>query len=135
MSIAVAHNETAEGTAALLLAADHAAVHDTELAVLHVFEGHHGHPVSPDVQAVRDSISETLARSSAPPVKWELHVATNDHDTAGAIVDLVTETNAQMLVVGSKRRTPVGKFFLGSTVQRLVLDAPVPVLVVKAPIA
>jgi nucleotide-binding universal stress UspA family protein len=36
------------------------------------------------------------------------------------------------LVVGVRRRSPVGKAVLGSIAQRLVLEAPVPVLSVKA---
>ena len=35
------------------------------------------------------------------------------------------------LVIGIKRRTPVGKVVFGSISQRLLLEAPVPVLAVK----
>lgn len=47
--------------------------------------------------------------------------------------DLVMEHGADTLVLGSRRRTAVGKLMMGSTVQRVLLDSPVPVLVVKAP--
>jgi nucleotide-binding universal stress UspA family protein len=36
------------------------------------------------------------------------------------------------LVVGVRKRSPLGKVVLGSIAQRLILDAPVPVLSVKA---
>ena len=36
-----------------------------------------------------------------------------------------------MIVVGVRHRTPVGKLLLGSVAQRVILDAPCPVLAVK----
>jgi len=35
-------------------------------------------------------------------------------------------------VIGSRKRTRVGKLILGSVVQRVLLDAEIPVLVVKS---
>ena len=49
------------------------------------------------------------------------------------VVDLAAETNAELIVIGVRRRTPVGKLILGSQAQRILLDAECPVLAVKAP--
>ena len=38
-----------------------------------------------------------------------------------------------LLVIGARRRSPMGKAFLGSVTQNLLLDVDVPVLVVKSP--
>lgn len=132
MSIAVAHSNTEEGRAALLRAADEAALVGTDLLVLHVVEGLHDAPDSQEVQAVHSSVGDTLRGGGAPEIEWDVRTAPGAHDTAGALLDLIVETGAEMLVVGSKRRSPLGKLLLGSTVQRVLLDSLVPVLVVKA---
>jgi nucleotide-binding universal stress UspA family protein len=45
----------------------------------------------------------------------------------------VGELGPDLLVIGARRRSPMGKAFLGSVAQNLILDADVPVLVVKSP--
>lgn len=61
-----------------------------------------------------------------------------DHtDHGGDIVDAFTSalgrTSARIVVIGLRRRSPVGKFMMGSSAQRLLLELDVPVLAVKPP--
>ena len=42
------------------------------------------------------------------------------------------QDGAELVVIGMRHRTAVGKFLLGSTAQRILLDTPCPVLSVKA---
>lgn len=51
---------------------------------------------------------------------------------AEEIVSAATERRARLVVVGLRRRSPVGKLLLGSTSQQVLLDAPCDVLAVKA---
>lgn len=52
-------------------------------------------------------------------------------DVAEAVVSAADEVGADLLVVGVRRRTPVGKLLLGSVAQRVILDAHCPVVAVK----
>ncbi|MEQ3538910.1 universal stress protein [Pseudonocardia tropica] len=58
-----------------------------------------------------------------------VRVVDDGGDPAEAILDLAAQEGAQLLVVGVKRRSPVGELLTGSTAQWIVLDAPIPDLV------
>lgn len=57
----------------------------------------------------------------------------DSQDSADVVLDEITKHQASRLVIGVKRRTPVGKAILGSLSQTLILNAPIPVLAVKLP--
>jgi nucleotide-binding universal stress UspA family protein len=52
-------------------------------------------------------------------------------DVAEELLRVARETQAQVVVIGLRHRTPVGKMIMGSVAQRILLDAPCPVLAVK----
>lgn len=57
----------------------------------------------------------------------------SDRDPADVVLDAITEHDVDRLVIGLRRRSPVGKALLGSISQRLLLESSVPVLAVKPP--
>lgn len=52
-------------------------------------------------------------------------------DAAEALLAVATQVDASVLVIGLRHRTPVGKLLLGSSAQRILLEAACPVLAVK----
>jgi nucleotide-binding universal stress UspA family protein len=132
VTIAVAHNDSAEGRAALLHAAREADFQRTSLAVLHIVGALSSDDVK--IESLERDIQGALEADGFSSLDWTLYTATDESGRATALVELTEKVGADLLVVGSRRRSPIGKFLLGSTVQRVVLDSPVPVLVVKAPL-
>lgn len=53
-------------------------------------------------------------------------------DVAEAVLAIARREDARLVVVGVRRRSPVGKLILGSVAQRVILEADCPVLAVKA---
>jgi nucleotide-binding universal stress UspA family protein len=52
-------------------------------------------------------------------------------DVADEVLSVASSENPRILVVGVRRRTPMGKMIMGSVAQRLILDAHCPVVAVK----
>jgi nucleotide-binding universal stress UspA family protein len=57
---------------------------------------------------------------------------TGGTEVADQIIDVVRDTGASLLVIGVRHRSAIGKLFMGSTAQKLILECPSPVLAVKA---
>ena len=78
-----------------------------------------------------DVAEDLLAKASAQGVAARVDHADHGSDIVDTFEALVERTDARMVVLGLRRRSPVGKFLLGSDVQRLLLELKVPVLAVK----
>lgn len=137
MTVAVAYDARPEGLAAVEAALEWAGLHDTSVVVLFVEEtgraGTAGVAATPAaVRAVEQEVDKLVAsRLGRPTPEWQVVATTAAGDVASELLHLATLNNAELLVVGSRRRTEIGKFFLGRVAQRVLLDATVPVLVVK----
>ncbi len=136
MTVAVAHQAASNArTIALQEAAREAGARATDLVVLHVVEA-----LDLDIEAayrsgLSDEIEQALASQDVSSVPWTLKLAasTKDDDVAEQILRLADEAKAEVLVIGARRRSPLGKFLMGSATQTLILEAKMPVVVVKAP--
>lgn len=128
MSIVVAYVNNEHGEAALEAGITGATALGTGLVVVNATKGDAAvDPRYAGPDAVR-SLDERLAEVG---VEHEIRQVMG-RDLAELVLEIVDEIDAQMLVIGLRKRTPVGKLLLGSTAQRLLLDCPVPVLAVKA---
>jgi nucleotide-binding universal stress UspA family protein len=129
MPIIVGWTPTPEGEAALAQALTMARSRTAELLVVNVS------PTSDPSGATFASDTEVAAvqqRLDASGVRYTLRQLVRGRDAAQEIVGLAGELDAELVVIGLRHRSPVGKLLLGSRSQAILLDAPCPVLAVKA---
>ncbi|MBY4275172.1 universal stress protein [Rhodococcus fascians] len=134
MTVGVLHNNSSEGRAALAAAVREARIRETDLVVLHALSGS-AEPSAEagETAAVSTSVETALADiDNAEAVAWTVAVGRPDPDAVNTLLTLVEEQKSEILVVGSRHRSAVGKFLMGQTIQRLLLEIPVPVLLVKS---
>jgi len=79
-----------------------------------------------------DEVSELGGRLDASGIRWSLHQPVRGRDAADEVLQAAEDARADLVVIGLRHRSPVGKLLLGSTAQRVLLDARCPVLAVKA---
>lgn len=131
MNIVVGYLPTPAGRAALRAAIDEAKLRGADLVVV---QGHHtkrwGRHTGPE--ETEAAVQEDRAALDASGVAYELIPMADDADPADIILDVTDRTHTTLLVIGTRRRTPVGKLIMAPTTQRLLLEAGCPVLCVKA---
>jgi nucleotide-binding universal stress UspA family protein len=71
------------------------------------------------------------SRLAALDVPTELRQPNEGRDVAEELDLIATEVDAELVVIGLRRRSPVGKLLLGSAASRILLTATRPVLTVK----
>ncbi|MGP5260499.1 universal stress protein [Brachybacterium paraconglomeratum] len=62
---------------------------------------------------------------------FELRTVPKRDDPADDILDAVELDDVDLVILGIRKRTPIGKILLGSTSQRVAIESPVPVVMVK----
>ena len=129
--IVVGYVPKAEGRAALRLAAEEAKRRDASLMVVNSHRGGREFDREDAIESEAE-LEEVRAQLRAAGVAHEIRQLVRGFDPAEDLISVAEEVGADVIVIGLRRRTPVGKLILGSNAQRILLDAPCPVLAVKA---
>ncbi|XBH22232.1 universal stress protein [Jonesiaceae bacterium BS-20] len=122
MTVLVAYNDSPQGSAAFEAAVEEAQRRNVGLTTLVLTP-------QPDDAPVPSALSALIAKHGQ---EVEIAFRSSSIDVADAILDHSDRVQAELIVLGSRKRTPVGKFLMGSTTQRVLLDSSAPVLVVKS---
>lgn len=131
MSIVVGYVPTREGRAALSKAAAEALLRRVALVVVSSDRG--GREFDTGEAGEFETLLAKVQQSlDAHGVSHEVRALEGDTDPGEDLIEVAVDTRAEVIVIGLRRRTPVGKLILGANAQRILLDAPCPVLAVKA---
>lgn len=131
MNIVVGFIRTAEGKAALEKAIEEAQLRNAHIVVVHSMLGGDKEGAE-EVLAYREELQRVKDQLVALGLEHTIHEYVRGQSPAEDLIQAATETEADLLVIGLRRRSSVGKLILGSNAQEILLNAKCPVLSVKA---
>jgi nucleotide-binding universal stress UspA family protein len=129
MTIVVGYTTKPEGKAALQRAIAEAQAHDEDVVVLNVSEGD---GVRDPLLASEDELEDVRRTLAESGIDGTVRQLVRGKDAADEIGVIAEEVGATLVVIGLRKRTPVGKLVLGSNSQKILLNTASPVLAVKA---
>ncbi|CAN5870426.1 universal stress protein [soil metagenome] len=130
-TIVVGYVPKVEGQAALRRAAEEALLRQARLVVVN---SHRGGREYDGQEAIRGEheLGDIREQLTEAGVDHEIRQLVRGMDPADDLIQVARDVGADFIVIGLRRRSPVGKLILGSNAQRILLDAPCPVLAVKS---
>jgi nucleotide-binding universal stress UspA family protein len=130
MNVIVGYRPTPEGSAALDRAVDVARRFGARLIVVNSAERPAEAPAAISLEREVDALSQRLAAEGLAHDIRQLDV---DDDPGESILSSVSDPVSDLIVIGLRRRSPVGKLITGSVAQQVLLESGCAVLAVKAP--
>jgi len=130
-TIVVGYVPKPEGKAALLRGIDEAKLRNCRLVVVNSNRGGRDMDDEDSVQSQAE-LQEIESQLEEAGVEFEVRQFVRGLEPAEDLIEIATETSAELIVIGLRRRTPLGKLILGSNAQQVLLDSKCPVLAVKA---
>ena len=129
MTVLVAYVPRPEGQAALDKGIEVAKRRNERLVVVNASPG--GSKEDPSLADVQDyeRVQQVLSESG---LDTELKQFVRGKNAVEEIEGLVESLSASLLIIGLRKRSPVGKLIMGSVAQELLLSVSCPVLAVKA---
>lgn len=149
MKLLLIYQPTPEGNAALAAARAEARMRGASLVVVrhvkpstsqpvpHVGTAAGGPPArdagsQQELATLRDEMESLEQSLRGDGIATDARLITEGADAAEAFLEIARQEDVDLIVIGVRRRSPVGKLVLGSVSQDILLQADCPVLAVKA---
>ena len=129
-AVVVGYVAKPEGEAAVERGIAEARLRNASLIVVNSHRGGREYDDQASVQSSQD-LAALEVRLKESGLQYDLRQLVRGLEPAEDLISIAESSSAELIVIGLRRRTPVGKLILGSNAQRILLDAPCPVLAVK----
>ncbi|MGI8522013.1 MAG: universal stress protein [Nocardioides sp.] len=130
-TVVVGYVSKPEGRAALERAIAEAKLRNAQLLLVNFQRGGSSYDQAAATRS-EEELEAVRTQLEASGVPFEIHQLVRGNDPADDLIGVADEHGAELIVIGLRRRSPVGKLILGSSAQRILLDATCAVLAVKA---
>ncbi len=130
-TIVVGYVPKPEGEAALDRAIAEAKLRNDTLVVVNSHRGGREYDAG-DAQNDDETMAAVKAKLEQSGVDFDVRQLVRGFEPAEDLISVAEANDAELIVIGLRRRSPVGKLILGSNAQRILLDAHCAVLAVKA---
>lgn len=130
MRIATGFLQSPEGKAALDAAADEAEARGAQLLVVHSMKGGERDELD-QIRTYDAAFDEATDALSTRGIDFEIKRYVRGASPAEDLLQCARDEDVDLLVIGIRHRSPVGKLILGSNAQDIILQAECPVLCVK----
>lgn len=131
MRIVAGFLRSPEGRAALDRAIAETRLRDGELFVVHSMKGGERDEQA-QVLTYRAEFEQLEDRLKREDVRYQLVEYARGNSPAEDLLEAAADEDADLVVIGIRRRSPVGKLVMGSNAQEILLRADCAVLAVKA---
>lgn len=130
-AVVVGYVESPEGQAALHAGMTEALRRDAQIVVVHSSKG--GALLDgDDAVAIKQALATVQQELTADHVPFHIRNLVRGNDPAEDLIAMVEEYGAELIVIGLRHRSTLGKFLLGSDAQQVLMHAQCPVLCVKS---
>lgn len=130
--VLVAYKLSPEGDAALETGIAEARLRGAELLVVYSSRGGATEQTK-DMAALDSAAAAARTRLAEEGISYRFREQVLGNRPSEDVIAVAAEEEASLIVIGIKSRSLVGKAILGSTAHEILVDAPCPVISVKAP--
>ena len=128
--IVVGYDGSNTGKAALAVAKEQSKAFDAKVFVIESQVGGSDTDVK-DIKEGEENLEFAESYFKEQNIPCETHLLVRGVEPGEDIVQFAKDNDADLIIVGVRRRSKVGKLMFGSTAQFVILEAPCPVLTVK----
>ena len=128
--IVVGYDGSNTGKAALAVAKEQSKAFDSKVFVIESQVGGSDTDTQ-DIKKAEENLEFAESYFKEQNIPCETHLLVRGVEPGEDIIQFAKDNDADLIIVGVRRRSKVGKLMFGSTAQLVILEAPCPVLTVK----